>query len=62
MCAIIYNICERCRCPFEESWIPAPASPASALPCVADDNIAQAEQIRNTLARYVHRARRARRV
>ena len=62
--------CERFRCPFEESWTPAPAGPApacpapacpaSALPSAADDNVAQAEQIRNTLAQYVHRARRAR--
>ena len=49
--AVLHNVCERCQCPFEETWIPEECC-VPGDPQVPADNDSTAD-IRSLLARYV---------
>ena len=57
LCAVVlHNICERCSCPFEESWLPTNPNPMALQPMQEgnDPDLVEDERIRNHLAEYVH--------
>ncbi|XP_065190870.1 putative nuclease HARBI1 [Sycon ciliatum] len=55
--AALHNVCERCSCPFEDSWIPQSALQDRVVPPVDNnqDRFAQpADDVRRILSEYVH--------
>ena len=55
VCCALHNVCERHRCPFEESWLPDPTAYTDTSHITSSQTLGSAASIRNTVAKYVHR-------
>ena len=55
VCCALHNVCERHRCPFEESWLPDPTAYTDTSHTTSSQTLGSAASIRNTVAKYVYR-------